>query len=109
MWLSRQTRSGVPEQALPEETTVQTVRTRLTDGRNTGLQLVLPGGFAWRPSVGERLLVLKNLVLGSRRDCPVALAPGECCLYTQAASIHLTVDGSIILHGSVIQEDNEEE
>ena len=109
MWLSRQSRAVLPEQELPEETTVQTVQNRLTDARNAGLQLVLPGGFAWRPSVGERLLVLKNLVLGSRRDCPVELAPGECCLYTQAASIHLTADGSIVLHGSVVHEDNEEE
>ena len=109
MWLSRQMRQALPEQQSPEETTLQTARTRLISADNERLQLLSPGGYAWRPCVGERLLVLKDLILGSRRGGPVELSPGECCLYTDGASIHLTADGRIVLRGSVVYADNEEE
>ena len=67
------------------------------------------GGFAWRPRVGERLLVFKDWILGSRRSCPLKLQPGECCLYTDAASVHLTADGRILLRGRVVYQEPEEE
>ena len=100
MWLSRQLRPPAPLQADVMEPRVQTTR-ELTDTENTRLQLAAPGGFAWQPTVGDQLLVFKDLALGSTAACPVALAPGECCLFTRNAYIHLTAEGGIRLHGDV--------
>lgn len=102
MWLSRQMRR--PESA-PESlqaATVQTAQERIATDENQTLQLAAPGGFAWRPSVGDRLLVLKGYAVAGGAPCPVALAPGECCLYSQNAYVHLTEDGRIELHGQIV-------
>ncbi len=109
MWISRQTRQQAQALAEPEETTLQTSVSGLTGMRNERLHLAVPGGFAWRPRVGERLLVFKDWILGSRRSCPLKLQPGECCLYTDAASVHLTADGRIVLRGRVVYQEPEEE
>ena len=100
MWLSRNLRPPAPMQEDVAETQVQTTR-ELTGADNERLQLAAPGGFAWQPTVGEQLLVFKDLALGSKTECPVELAPGECCLFTQDAYLHLTADGGIALHGRV--------
>ena len=91
-------RALLPEQV--RQTSVQTTA-QLTGADNAKLEPVSPGGFAWQPAVGEQLLVYQNLAIGSMKQCPVTLAPGECCLFTPTAYIHLTADGGIRLHGSV--------
>lgn len=65
-----------------------------------------PGGFAWRPSAGDNVLVMKteggqSCILGElRNDSPAALQNGEICLYSAGgAKIVLHNDGRIELCG----------
>lgn len=99
MWLSKQMQRRAADQPVLEQTGVQTAQEQITDLRAEQLTLAAPGGFAWRPKVGDQLLVYKDIALGSRQSCPVTLAPGECCLYAGGAYIRLTEDGVIELSG----------
>ena len=101
MWLSRQTRRGAQPPQPFEETTAAAAQERVATQEDKTVHPLCPGGFAWRPCVGDRLLVLKDLALGAEQNCPVTLAPGECCLFSRTAYIYLTQDGGIELHGSV--------
>ena len=102
MWLSKQMqRQDAPSQEI-EETTVQTAVEQVSDNRAQQLQLAGPGGFAWRPRVGDSLLVIKDVAIGAARPCPVTLSPGECCLYSDNAYIHLTKDGRIEIQGQLL-------
>lgn len=101
MWLSRQMRREASAQEELRQSQVETAAGRIATREDQTLQLACPGGFAWRPKVGDRLLVLKDLALGAQQACPVELAPGECCLFTQSAYIRLTGSGQIELHGDV--------
>ena len=47
------------------------------------------------------MLILKDTVLGARGQCPVALQPGEACIFSDNCYIHLTRDGSIRLVGKL--------
>lgn len=99
MWLSKQRREA--EVPLTAEETVRTVQAQTVGTEQLLLYTVAPGGFAWRPKAGDQLVVLKDLAVGSKTPCPIRLAPGECCLFTQGAYIHLTAEGEIALHGQL--------
>ena len=104
MWLSKQLRPRQQASEQIAEATVNAVSEQLgavSEQQLPQLKPLCPGSFAWRPRVGEQLLVMKDLALGAEPHCPVALQPGECCLYTKNAYLHLTADGQIKLSGEV--------
>lgn len=77
----------------------------VTDGETRGLMVFAPGGYAWRPAVGEQVLVLRagasGAVAGARME-DSALAPGEVLIRSSGgASIRLGADGSLALTGNV--------
>ena len=102
MWLSRQMHRAEPARESLQGATVQTALAQIATDEHQTLQLAAPGGFAWRPKVGDRLLVFKGFAFANSAACPVELAPGECCLYAQNAYVRLTEDGRIELHGQVV-------
>lgn len=76
----------------------------ITDGETRDLAVFGPGGYAWRPSAGDQVLVLKagatDAVAGAKLP-QAALLPGEIQISTGAAAIRLLPDGTIALTGSV--------
>ena len=78
----------------------------VTDGEARRLQLLTPGGYCWRPTVGDAVLVIKDgggspCVMGVCGQSPVELQPGEVCLHAGGASIYLDRSGAIHLTGTV--------
>jgi hypothetical protein len=78
----------------------------VTDGEARRLQILTPGGYCWRPTVGDAVLVIKDdggspCILGVSGESPVALSPGEVCLHAGGASIYLDRTGAIRLTGTV--------
>lgn len=72
----------------------------VTDGESRTLEIIAPGGYAWRPDVNQRVLLWQGNVMGAVQSAE-KLAPGELLLYSKGASIRLGNDGSIHLTGNV--------
>ena len=76
-------------------------------GERRQLPSAAPGGYAWRPRPGEKVLFIESGegdegcvagVIGG--EPPVVLLPGEICLYAPGgANLTLRCDGSIELNG----------
>lgn len=109
MWLSKQMK--MKEQS-PVGANLGTVSVAdpapavMTDGEARRLQLLTPGGYCWRPTVGDAVLVIKDdggspCVMGVCGQSPVELQPGEVCLHAGGASIYLDRSGAIHLTGTV--------
>ena len=109
MWLSKQGRTP----PRPEET-ARVGRVTLPDdpaGVWTGSErrdvaVFGPGGYAWRPAAGDRVLVLKA---GGEQESPFILgmepggeelSPGEVCLSGGSSSIRLG-SGALDLNGNI--------
>lgn len=84
----------------------------LSRGEERSLPIAAPGGYAWRPKNGERVLVLRGGTLGEERYVAaalsdaagrMALADGEVCLFSSAggARIVLRNDGRVEIEGEV--------
>lgn len=80
----------------------------LGEGEQRGVKLSCPGGYRWRPALGEAVLVIKSgepaqaRVIGAEaEDAPVELQAGEVCIYSPAACVHVKNDGSIQMRGIV--------
>lgn len=104
MWLSRQKAPAVQEAAGGEMGTVADPETSqvVTQTQSVALPVLGPGGFCWRPQAGQRVLVSDGAVVAGETVCPVALQPGECCLFAPGCSIHLTALGEIRIQGRVL-------
>ena len=112
MWTSRQARAmGQAEQSCADLGVVT------VSGQENGVYLgterrwlpvMGPGGYQWRPRVGEQVLVLKTGTDGEL-GCIVArqdendgqLLPGEVQISTQDCSIKLTAAGGVEITGAV--------
>lgn len=77
------------------------------DAERRALAVFAPGGYVWRPAVGEEVLVLKqegenSCVVGVR--CGGDLAPGEVLIHAGQgeAAIKLSTDGTVNLMGQVL-------
>lgn len=77
------------------------------DAERRTLVVFAPGGYVWRPAVGEEVLVLKqegenSCVVGVR--CDGDLAPGEVLIHAGQgdAAIKLSTDGTVNLMGQVL-------
>ena len=77
------------------------------DGERRAVPVYGPGGYCWRPALGQELLVIKGeegpCVAGAASD-GAALRAGEILLFARegGASLRLNNDGSIDLTGRVL-------
>ena len=103
MWLSKQFATA-PAAEAPElgEVTAGAQRTAVkAAGQEKRLLPVLsPGGYAWTPTPGDRVLVQGDCVAGRVQDR--APAPGEVLLYAGESAIRLCPDGTIRITGRVL-------
>lgn len=105
MWLARPKGSRGREGAMVGAATVEGETAAYLDGERRNLTVFGPGGYCWRPTLGQELLVIKgegaHWAAGARAEGEVA--PGEVLIYAAAggASIRLKGDGSIAIAGRV--------
>lgn len=73
------------------------------------LPILAPGGYRWRPSVGDQVLVLKSgadgetpFVLASPQAIQDDLMPGEIELQGPDCCLRLDRSGTVTLSGSVV-------
>lgn len=78
------------------------------DGERRDLPVFAPGGYVWRPSLGEQVLVLKTgqqgeapCVLGARCQDKWKLEEGEVVLFSGKAALHLKKDGTVDITGKL--------
>lgn len=112
MWTSNQARQAAERPEGCAQVGVVTVSGSETgvylNGERRWLPVFAPGGYRWRPGVGEHVLVLKAgaegeepCVLGREADNGTDLAPGEAELYAQGCSVRLDRHGRVELNGTV--------
>lgn len=68
------------------------------------LPLISPGGYAWLPTAGEQVLVLRDgapCILGRNQPEQETLAPGDVMLYAGNCAIVLRSTGRIELTGRI--------
>ena len=78
------------------------------DGERRALPVFGPGGYVWRPAVGQRVLALKA---GERGEAPCVagaecgaqwdLEPGEVLIHSGEAAIRLKADGTVAVTGAL--------
>lgn len=84
----------------------------LCRGEERAVAVAAPGGYAWRPVSGERVLLIRGGTLGEERyiagalsaqEQQTALEDGEVCLYSSAggARIILRNSGMVEIEGDV--------
>ena len=112
MWTSSQTRSaGRPEEHDAQFGTVTASGRNVSayvDGEQRWLPVAAPGGYRWRPFVGDQVLVIKNGVSGEGA-CILAgqdsgaddLAPGEVELSAPGCSLKMTGSGGVEISGQI--------
>lgn len=109
MWLAEQQKREAAQQAgaVGEVTLSGEALAVELDSERRGLSVYAPGGYRWRPAVGQKVLVLKAdgepCVVGA----PAAggLEPGEVALESGGgASLHLSNGGTVTLGEDVAVE-----
>lgn len=106
MWLSKQQkRTSPPPSVDTGQVTIadDSVAVEL-DSERRNLCVYAPGGYVWKPSVGQKVLVLKSEGESGIIGLPVETAcePGEISLSSEGgAQISLKNDASIVLDGEV--------
>ncbi len=113
MWVSQQkgrNQAGQAPLELGNVTIAGEMTGAFTDGERRNLALVSPGGYHWRPQVGQQVLVLKAgtdgevpCAVGALEGEFVEMEPGEIYICASGgASIRLGSDGRISLSGDVV-------
>ena len=111
MWLSEQ-RSRRPAEERPAELGVVTLTGEAPavwlTGERREVPVLGPGGYCWRPSAGDEVLVLKAgaegeqpWVAGQSCGWPEELQPGDVGIYAGQAAVVLKAGGTVDLRGSV--------
>ncbi|WP_294552133.1 hypothetical protein [uncultured Pseudoflavonifractor sp.] len=108
MWLSERKKSRGYGEAMVGQTTLGgDPAGAYLDAERRALAVFAPGGYVWRPAVGEEVLVLKqegenSCVVGVR--CGGGLAPGEVLIHAGQgdAAVKLGNDGTVSLMGQVL-------
>lgn len=80
-----------------------------TFGEMRGVAVYAPGGYVWRPAVGDKVLVLKSgtggeekyIIAAKNEKAPVSVAPGEVCIYSNGATIKIGSGGRIDITGNL--------
>ena len=107
MWLSRQIAAKPNQQeqaAMGQISVAGETPAAVTTTEHRNLRLVCPGGYAWSPTDGQRVLLLRGsaqTVLGQSEPSPVELSQGEVCLYAAGCNIILRNNGEIHLNGRI--------
>lgn len=106
MWLSERKRDRRADAAAVGCATLEGETTGVyLDGERREVGVFAPGGYCWRPALGQELLVIKGedgpCAAGGR--CVGEVQPGEVLIYAArgGASIRLKNDGKIELTGRV--------
>lgn len=76
----------------------------VTDGERRQVRIFSPGGYGWRPSAEDEVLLVgtgQPCIAGRAQSCPVSLAAGEVCLHTTGATVHLRNNGDIAVSGTL--------
>ena len=82
----------------------------LSRGEERNVPLASPGGYAWRPKNGERVLVIKGgpggeeqcVCGGKQAAVPKGMQPGEVYIYgPKGSNVYLQKDGTIELTGRI--------
>ena len=111
MWLSEQMKFGGERPAAAAETGQVSMGGAsiavVTQGERRGLSLALPGGFRWRPALGQRVLVLhsedgEEIVAGVLTDTGAGLENGELEIQGEKCSIRLDRRGRITISGQQV-------
>ena len=109
MWTSERSRRPLVQEAAAEtgEVTLGGEQAGvILGGERRWAALCCPGGYAWRPAAGDRVLVLKA---GGEQESPFILgmepggeelSPGEVCLSGGSSSIRLG-SGALDLNGNI--------
>ena len=108
MWLSERKKGRGYGEAMVGQTTLSGDPAGVyLDAERRALVVFAPGGYVWRPAVGEEVLVLKqegenSCVVGVR--CGGDLDPGEVLIHAGQgdAAIKLSTDGTVNLMGQVL-------
>ncbi len=105
MWLSGRKHGGAGTGAMVGATTLEgDPAGAYLDGERRQLEVFAPGGYHWRPALGQQVLVIKeegggSCVAGAR--CSAELAPGEVYIAGGGAGIWLRSNGELDLCGDV--------
>ena len=74
-----------------------------SEHRNIGV--IAPGGYFWKPCIGDEVLVLKDAGIVGENTENIGLLPGEVCIRSKGgAEIRLLNDGTVRIKGEIIQE-----
>ena len=113
MWLSKKTRPAAPtaDADLGVTTIAGGSAGVLTRGEVRALPVCGPGGYAWAPSSGQAVLVIKGgpggreqCVAGAMQDPPADLAPGEIAIQGPGgAEIRLRSGGTVEIRGNTVE------
>ncbi len=109
MWLGKQQRQGaqLPVGQAGEVTIAGEQTAVWLDSERRGITLCAPGGYAWRPALGQRALVVRTqeeelCAAGVVQEGNAGLAPGEVAVYAPSgAAVKLRQSGQVELLGSV--------
>ena len=71
-----------------------------------GIGIYTPGGYFWRPCIGDEVLVLKDGGIVGKICEDAGLLPGEVCIRSNGgAEIRLLNDGTVHIKGKIIEEE----
>ena len=97
MWLSKRV---MADRDAEDPATLGTVS---IGGKNQA-KVISPGGYCWNPAATDCVLVVKGnelYVAGMPQEGTKGLRAGEVMLFSKGASVKVTNDGKILLHGDV--------
>lgn len=111
MWLSQRLRekNQTPEAVQGEVTIGGETAAVATFAETRGVAVYAPGGYIWRPSAGDGVLVFKGgtcgeekyIVAAKNAPAPVSVGQGEIYIYSKGASIKLGNGGRIDVTGEL--------
>ena len=112
MWLSKELKTQRKERPIELGTATAGGRESFvyTDGERRKALILAPGGYFWRPGVGQELLVLKCQAEGEKPfllaadpgEAPVDMQDGEVYIKSKGGvSLYLKNDGRLLIEGSV--------
>ncbi len=104
MWIGKQvaqTREKEADAQVGVVTVGGTSPAVTTDGERRQLQVACPGGFWWRPSSEDSVLVVDGAVAGCFADCPMTLSAGEIYVSGGGSSIYFQSSGRVDITGTI--------
>ena len=78
-----------------------------TDSELRSVNIIIPGGFAWKPGIGDETLIIKS---GDGRKCAVGkygneyingISAGEVKIFSKGGTIWVKNDGTIAVDGTL--------